>query len=219
MEIAVIGGGICGLALAMNLHQRGIGATVYERAPEIRELGVGITVLPHAMREFAALGLADDIVQSGIENAESCFFNRFGQLIYREPRGKRAGYGFPEVGVHRGRLHLILYRAALARLGAERSGSGPVTPASPSNRTRAGRACASSIPTAATPRAGPCRCRHCVRRRQFDDSHTALSRRHSRLRRHQHLARRNATKTDSFGQDLHPDRLDPHRQDGDLSDC
>jgi 5-methylphenazine-1-carboxylate 1-monooxygenase len=124
MEIAVIGGGICGLALAMNLHQRGIAATVYERAPEIRELGVGITVLPHAMREFAALGLANDIVQSGIENAESCFFNRFGQLIYREPRGTRAGYGFPEVGIHRGRLHLILYRAALARLGAERIRTG-----------------------------------------------------------------------------------------------
>ena len=65
MEIAVIGGGICGLALAMNLHQRGIAATVYERAPEIRELGVGITVLPHAMREFAALGLADEIQRAG----------------------------------------------------------------------------------------------------------------------------------------------------------
>jgi 5-methylphenazine-1-carboxylate 1-monooxygenase len=120
MEIAIVGGGICGLALAMNLRERGIAATVYERAPEIKELGVGITVLPHAMREFAALGLADQILGAGIENAESCFFNRFGQLIYKEPRGKLAGYAFPEVGIHRGRLHLILYRAAAARLGAER---------------------------------------------------------------------------------------------------
>jgi 5-methylphenazine-1-carboxylate 1-monooxygenase len=120
MEVAIVGGGICGLALAMNLRERGIGATVYERAPEIKELGVGITVLPHAMREFAALGLAEQILRAGIENAESCFFNRFGQLIYKEPRGKRAGYAFPEIGVHRGRLHLILYRAAAARLGAER---------------------------------------------------------------------------------------------------
>jgi 5-methylphenazine-1-carboxylate 1-monooxygenase len=120
MEVAIVGGGICGLALAMNLRERGIGATVYERAPEIKDLGVGITVLPHAMREFAALGLAEQILNAGIENAESCFFNRFGQLIYKEARGKRAGYAFPEVGVHRGRLHLILYRAASARLGAER---------------------------------------------------------------------------------------------------
>jgi 2-polyprenyl-6-methoxyphenol hydroxylase-like FAD-dependent oxidoreductase len=120
MEIAIVGGGICGLALAMNLRERGIAATVYERAPEIKELGVGITVLPHAMREFAALGLADEILRAGIENAESCFFNRFGQLIYKEPRGKLAGYAFPEVGIHRGRLHLILYKAAVARLGPER---------------------------------------------------------------------------------------------------
>jgi 5-methylphenazine-1-carboxylate 1-monooxygenase len=120
MEIAVVGGGICGLALAMNLRERGIPATVYERAPEIKELGVGITILPHAMREFAAFGLADQILSAGIENADSCFFNRFGQLIYKEPRGKLAGYAYPEVGIHRGRLHLILYRAAAARLGAER---------------------------------------------------------------------------------------------------
>jgi 2-polyprenyl-6-methoxyphenol hydroxylase-like FAD-dependent oxidoreductase len=120
MEIAIVGGGICGLSLAMNLHRRGISCRVYERAPEIKELGVGITLLPHAMREFAALGVADELLKAGIENAESCFFNRFGQLIYKEPRGKRAGYKFPEVGIHRGRLHLILYQAAVARLGQDR---------------------------------------------------------------------------------------------------
>ncbi len=120
MEIAVVGGGICGLSLALNLHARGISCRVYERAPEIKELGVGITLLPHAMREFAKLGVADALLAAGIENVESCFFNRFGQLIYKEPRGRSAGYQFPEVGIHRGRLHLILYRAALERLGPDR---------------------------------------------------------------------------------------------------
>jgi len=119
MHIAIIGGGICGLSLAMNLHRRGIPCRVYERAPEIKELGVGITLLPHAMREFEGLGVADELLKSGIENIESCFFNRFGQLIYKEPRGKRAGYRHPEVGIHRGRLHMILYRAALAQLGPD----------------------------------------------------------------------------------------------------
>jgi 2-polyprenyl-6-methoxyphenol hydroxylase-like FAD-dependent oxidoreductase len=119
MQVVIIGGGICGLSLALNLKQRGIEACVYERAPEIRELGVGITVLPHAMREFSALGLSDAILAAGIENRESCFFNRFGQLIYKEPRGKFAGYEYPEVGIHRGRLHLILYEATRAALGAQ----------------------------------------------------------------------------------------------------
>jgi 2-polyprenyl-6-methoxyphenol hydroxylase-like FAD-dependent oxidoreductase len=119
-EIAIVGGGICGLALAMNLHERGIACRVYERAPEIRELGVGITLLPHAMREFTALGVGGELLRAGIENVESCFFNRFGQLIYKEPRGKFAGYQYPEVGIHRGKLHRILFEAARARIGADR---------------------------------------------------------------------------------------------------
>src|SRR6185437_10236018 len=119
MKVAIVGGGICGLSLALHLKQRGIEARVYERTPEIRELGVGITLLPHAMREFSALGLGDTLLKAGIENRESAFFNRFGQLIYKEPRGKFAGYQYPEVGIHRGKLHLILYEAVRQRLGAD----------------------------------------------------------------------------------------------------
>jgi 2-polyprenyl-6-methoxyphenol hydroxylase-like FAD-dependent oxidoreductase len=119
-NVAIVGGGICGLALAMNLHARGIACRVFERAGEVKELGVGITLLPHAMREFTALGLQQPLLEAGIENREACFYNRFGQFIYREARGKFGGYPYPEVGIHRGRLHVILYRAALARLGADR---------------------------------------------------------------------------------------------------
>ena len=72
------------------------------------------------MREFSALGLADNLIAAGIENRESRFYNRFGQLIYKEPRGKFAGYQFPEIGIHRGKLHMILYEAARERLGAGR---------------------------------------------------------------------------------------------------
>ena len=119
-HIAIVGGGIAGLALALNLQRRGIDCRVYERAPEVKELGVGITLLPHAMREMTALGVDQEIIKVGIENRESCFFNRFGQLIYKEPRGKFAGYALPEIGIHRGRLHLILFNAARERLGADR---------------------------------------------------------------------------------------------------
>lgn len=119
MQVAIVGGGICGLTLALNLKERGIACRVYERAPEIRELGVGITLLPHAMREFTTLGVGDALLKAGIENRECAFFNRFGQLIYREDRGKFAGYPFPEVGIHRGRLHVILYETVLKRLGRD----------------------------------------------------------------------------------------------------
>ena len=119
MDVAIIGGGICGLSLALNLKERGIACRVYERAPEIKELGVGITLLPHAMREFNALGLGDELLKAGIENRESRFYNRFGQLIYKESRGKPAGYQYPEVCIHRGRLHMILYKAARDRLGTD----------------------------------------------------------------------------------------------------
>jgi len=120
MDIAIIGGGIGGLTLALALHQRGIPCRVYESAPEVKELGVGITLLPHGMRELTALGLGEALAAQGIENLDSCFFNRFGQLIYAEPRGRAAGYPVPEVGIHRGRVHLILWRAAMERLGAAR---------------------------------------------------------------------------------------------------
>lgn len=118
MRIAIVGGGIGGLALALGLQQRGVGCEVYEAAPEVKELGVGITLLPHAMRELAALGVQAQLEPLGIENLESVFFNRWGQFIYREPRGRHAGYSVPELGMHRGRLHRVLYQTALERIGA-----------------------------------------------------------------------------------------------------
>ena len=120
MRIAIVGGGIGGLALALGLQQRGIACEVFEAAPEIRELGVGITLLPHAVRELAALGLQPQLEAVGIENLESVFFNRWGQFVYREARGRHAGYSVPELGMHRGKLHGILYQAALQRLGPSR---------------------------------------------------------------------------------------------------
>lgn len=120
MEVAIIGGGIVGLALALGLKQRGIESRVYEAAPEIREIGVGITLLPHAMRELTGLGLGEEARAAGIELHTSAFYNRFGQQIYSEPRGLAGGSPYPEVSIHRGRLHTLLHKAALERVGADR---------------------------------------------------------------------------------------------------
>jgi len=116
-DIAIIGAGIAGLALALGLYRRGLNSRIYEAAPELKELGVGITILPHAMRELATLGVGDKVAAAGVTNEVSAFFNRFGQLLYKEPRGREAGYSYPEAGIHRGRLHSILHDAAKAQLG------------------------------------------------------------------------------------------------------
>jgi len=118
MRTAVVGGGIAGLAFALALHQRGLRCEVYEAAPELKELGVGITLLPHAVRELDALGLLPELEAVAIRNRESVFFNRWGQFVYSEPRGRHAGYPLPELGIHRGKLHRVLWEAALQRLGA-----------------------------------------------------------------------------------------------------
>ncbi|MBS3998077.1 MAG: flavin-dependent oxidoreductase [Hydrogenophaga sp.] len=117
--IAIVGGGIAGLSLALALHQRGIPCEVFEAVPDVKEIGVGITLLPHAMRELTDLGLQPALEAVAIENLESVFFNRYGQFIYSEPRGRHAGYAVPELGIHRGKLHRILYEAVCERLGAE----------------------------------------------------------------------------------------------------
>lgn len=119
LPIAIIGGGIAGLALALHLHERGIPAQVFEGAPELREMGVGITLLPHAVRELTALGLAQEAAKLGINNTTSAFYNRFGQRIFAEPRGLAAGYPFPEYGVHRGKFHMMLYQAVRERIGSD----------------------------------------------------------------------------------------------------
>lgn len=118
VNIAIVGAGIGGLALALSLQARGIHCTVFEAVAEVREVGVGITLLPHAMREMALLGLADAVEPLGIENRESVFCNRWGQFIYREARGRHAGYDLPEISLHRAHLHRLLFDAVIERLGA-----------------------------------------------------------------------------------------------------
>ena len=76
MDIVIVGAGICGLSLALNLHERGRKCRVYERAPELTELGVGITLLPHATREFAALGVADQLLAAKHTSAIRSSFSR-----------------------------------------------------------------------------------------------------------------------------------------------
>jgi 2-polyprenyl-6-methoxyphenol hydroxylase-like FAD-dependent oxidoreductase len=120
MRLAIVGAGIGGLTLALELHDAGIDCEIYEAAPRLAPVGVGINVLPHATRILARLGLEAELAAAGVTTRESAFFNRFGQLIYREPAGRFAGYEHPQFSIHRGDLHDVLLSAVAGRLGPQR---------------------------------------------------------------------------------------------------
>ena len=119
MHVAIVGGGIGGLSTALYLHQQGIDCRVYESVPAYKPLGVGINLFPHAMRRLFELGLEDAVRQVGVEAKEFTFFNQHGQLIYREPCGRHAGYDWPHFSFHRADLHRVLLDAVMARLGPD----------------------------------------------------------------------------------------------------
>jgi 2-polyprenyl-6-methoxyphenol hydroxylase-like FAD-dependent oxidoreductase len=119
MTVLIAGGGIGGLALALSLHQIGVKCRVFESVPEIKPLGVGINVLPHACRELIELGLLDELDRTGIRTSELAYYSKHGKPIWSEPRGLEAGYKWPQFSIHRGELQDILLRAAIARIGAE----------------------------------------------------------------------------------------------------
>jgi 2-polyprenyl-6-methoxyphenol hydroxylase-like FAD-dependent oxidoreductase len=118
--ILIVGAGIGGLATALCLHARGIDVRVFEKVAQLKPLGVGINLLPHAARVVHELGLADKLAATGIQTSKLEYYNKFGQLIWSEPRGLAAGYAVPQYSIHRGDLQMLLYEAAIERLGRER---------------------------------------------------------------------------------------------------
>jgi len=119
MRAVVVGAGIGGLTAALSLHAAGVAVQVFEAVREIRPLGVGINLLPHAVRELTELGLADALAENAVATEALIYANRHGQEIWREPRGLSAGYRWPQYSIHRGTLQMLLLEAVRARLGPE----------------------------------------------------------------------------------------------------
>ena len=125
MHVAIAGGGIGGMTLALALLDAGIeDVDIYESAPTVQEVGLGINFQSHAVRELTELDLLDDLLEVGIPIAELALYSKHGQRIWSEPRGLAAGYRWPQVSIHRGQLLGLLYRAVLARLGPSRVHTG-----------------------------------------------------------------------------------------------
>lgn len=119
MKIIIIGGGIGGLTTALSLHKAGFEVKVFESVKEIKPLGVGINTLPHSVRVLTHLGLQEKIAQNAIETSDLVYFNKYGQQFWTEPRGRFAGYKWPQFSVHRGVLQMLLFDEVVETLGKD----------------------------------------------------------------------------------------------------
>lgn len=118
MKAIIIGAGIGGLTTALCLHRGGIDCEIYEQADELRELGVGITLMPHAVAELVALGLLPDLDAVAIRSEHLHYVTKRGQTVWSEPRGTLAGHPVPQFFIHRGYLQALLHRAVERTLPA-----------------------------------------------------------------------------------------------------
>ena len=112
MKIIIAGAGIGGLVTALSLHRAGFEVKVFESVEEIKPLGVGINLLPHAIRVLTNLGLLEKLEEIAVETKELVYANRYGQFFWSEPRGRFAGYKWPQISIHRGKLQMLLWEEA-----------------------------------------------------------------------------------------------------------
>ncbi|KZY37138.1 salicylate 1-monooxygenase [Roseovarius sp. HI0049] len=117
MKVLIAGGGIGGLTLALMLHERGIAAQVFEQSAQVRELGVGINTLPHAIAELEQLGLLPALDAAAIRTRRLIYKTGQGLDIVAQPRGTWAGLEAPQFSIHRGRLQKLIHDAVVERLG------------------------------------------------------------------------------------------------------
>lgn len=118
MTVLISGAGVAGLTLGLSLHQVGIPFRIIEAIAELRPLGFGINLQPHAVRELYDLGLETKLDRIGFRTERMAYFNTKGQEVWSEPRGLEAGYHYPQYSVHRGGLQMMLHETLLERCGA-----------------------------------------------------------------------------------------------------
>lgn len=119
MKIIIAGAGIGGLTAALCFHEAGFEVEIFESVKSVKALGVGINLLPHSVRVLTNLGMDDQIAESAVETSDLVYANKYGQIFWEEPRGRFAGYKWPQFSVHRGTLQMLLLKEVERRLGAD----------------------------------------------------------------------------------------------------
>lgn len=119
MKIIIAGAGIGGLTAALCFHEAGFEVEIFESVKTVKPLGVGINLLPHSVRVLTNLGIDDQIAESAVETSDLVYANKYGQIFWEEPRGRFAGYKWPQFSVHRGTLQMLLLKEVVRRLGAD----------------------------------------------------------------------------------------------------
>lgn len=113
-HVAVVGGGIAGLALAVALSRAGVPCQVFEQAPVIREVGAGVQIAPNATRLLHRFGLADELRAHAVR-PEALEFRRWkdNSVLVRSVLGEECEqfFGAPYYAIHRADLHRILASA------------------------------------------------------------------------------------------------------------
>ena len=95
MKVAIVGGGIGGLATALAMTQAGFEVTVHERSAQLVDLGAGITLAPNATRVLYHLGLGPGLEETSVTPPKTEYRHyRTGEVIMRMvTKDFRALYG------------------------------------------------------------------------------------------------------------------------------
>ena len=112
MKIAIVGGGIGGLATAVGLHKIGINAHVYEQAHSFKPLGAGIGIGSNVMIALNKLGVGKDVLKSGMSLKEQRFLNDNFQVMNTiDFTLLKERFGEENITIQRADLHQALYEA------------------------------------------------------------------------------------------------------------
>ncbi len=115
-RIVIIGAGIGGLAAGLALQRRGFRVVVYERAPEIREIGAGVVIAPNARRALKDLGVDEalEAISSCVPMLHTCDYTTGAIVATTDNRQIFAKHGMAVLQVHRADLHGLLMEAVRA---------------------------------------------------------------------------------------------------------